>query len=809
MSKKNYISLVLISSAVIAFQIVLMQILSLVQWHHFAFMIISLALLGFGAAGTILFLYRDWLVQKFDAVLSVLMMLSGIFINLSIQLAQLDFFRFDTYLLFADDRHIIKLLLTYFLFFIPFFFAALAIGLTFVYYSKNIGKLYFTNLLGSGLGGFGALVLLSIFSPCTSPTIVSVLSLLSGLILINKSNKSFTVPLGVICVVLVIYNFISTPELKVSQYKTLSKTLNLPDAEVVIEKSSPYGFIQVVNSNFIRSAPGLSLNYPGEIPKTKAVFNNGNWIGAIISRTSNDSGIIFNFTTDALIYRLAKKGKVLILDSGTGENVTHALNQNVEMVTSVESNSALNSIILNELAKDTDSLYHADNVELIEISSRTFLQLSSDLYDIVKLPTVGAFGGTSGTQAIHEEFLFTTESFRLILERLEPEGFFTVTSWMDYPYRNPLRILTTISEALNKHGIGDLSGHIISIRSWNLITFLVKKSKITSGDIETVKQFCEQMNFDPVILPGATQSERTKYNQLQDDKFFTYIDTLLSKNSASFIPDYPFRISAPTDDKPFFSQFLSWKNLSGIKEYFGLRSIPFFELGYLIVILTLLQAAVLSFILIILPLFTRHSTDKLVRAGENRIWTLFYFSGLGIGYMFIEIVLIQKFVLYFGNPILSASAVISFMLISSGIGSYFSSSLESNSKSLLIILVCIIAILLAYTFILDPFLKITLTLPVIFKILFSFVIIGVPAFAMGFPFPLGIRKLDRIHQRQIPWAWGINNCLSVISTALATVIAVELGFTAVFLFAALAYSFPFTASLIEMIKLKSALKFFP
>lgn len=789
MSKQIHISLALVSFALIAFQIVLMQILSITQWHHFAFMIISLALLGFGAAGTLISLYKNWFVKHKNLLLPGSMLSAGFFIVVSVPLSQLEIFRFDTYLVFADTQHISKLVFTYILLFIPFFTGALAVGLIFVSYSKEIGKLYFSNLLGSGFGGLGALVLLWTFDPNILPLFISLFPLLGGITLINKSNKLLVIPLGIICIITFFYSFFIPRDLHISQYKSLSKTLDLPNAEIKIEKNSPYGFMQVVESDALRYAPGLSLNFRGEIPVRKAIFNNGNWVGPILSSATKDTSLVLDYTTGALAYNLTRVDDILILDAGTGEDVVHAINHNAGSVTAVEPNSALNSLLLKELAGDTDSTYYKNNIKLIELYPRTFLQADTNSYDIIKLPMLGAFGGTSGMQAIREEYLLTVESIELIFEKLKPKGFVSVTSWMDYPYRNPLRILSVILEALNKKGIAKPSEHIISIRSWNTISFFVKKNELDSLDINAARKFCDDMNFDPVILPGITDEERSKYNQLQDYDFFRYIDILLSGQSDKFISDYTFRLTPPTDNKPYFSQFLRWNNLIEIEKYFGSRSIPFFELGYLIVILTLIQIVVISFILIILPLF------KIGWKGENKLRTILYFTGLGIGYMFIEIVLIQKFILYFGSPILSASAVISFMLICSGIGSYFSSYIKSLPKNLLIVTGGIVIFLLLYAFILDPVLNKTIQLSIFTKALIAFVVIGIPAFIMGFPFPLGIKKLDETNKLQIPWAWGINGCFSVISTALATVVAVELGFTAVFLFAGLAYVLVFGVSL--------------
>lgn len=790
MNKRLYFSISLTSAAVIAFQITLMQILSITQWNHFAFMIISLALLGFGTAGTVLSILKKWFVENRSIIIPLTMIFTGIFILLSVPLSQTDFARFDTFLLFAEVSHIFKLVFTYIIFFFPFFFAGLAIGLIYVSYAESIGKLYFSDLLGAGIGGLGVIILFWFLYSVFFPIIISILPIAAGVIQIRKGKKLLPLIAVSLWAFIIIISLTHPSEIKSSQYKSISKTLNLPDAEIEIEKNSPFGFIQVVKSDLIRHAPGLSLTYTNEIPVRKAVFNNGNWFGPIISRDTNNSNFVLKYTIDELVYRLAANKNILILDSRTGTDIIHALTHNAGIIRAVESNIAINSLLHNELAEETDSIYYKNNVDVFEISSRTFLNTDTNFYDMILLPPVGSFGGSAGTQAIKEDFLFTVESFNLMFDRLKENGFIQVTCWMDYPFRNPLRILATIIEALELSGVNNIEEHIVSIRSWSSISFLIKKNELNYSDIETVRNFCNEMNFDPVVLPGISFDERTQYNQLQDEKFFLYIDNILFSGRKEFLKEYSFRIFPPTDNKPYFSQFLKWENISDLQYFFGTGAIPFFELGYLIVLLTFFQITLISIILVILPLF------KLGWRGANKLWTVLYFSGLGAGYMLIEIALIQKFVLYFGNPIYSAAAVISFMLICSGIGSYTSSFTKNKSRGIASSLIIVIILLLAYTIILNPLLQNTIQYSLLIKGLIALGLIGVPAFAMGFPFPIGISKLNANTQQQIPWAWGINACFSVISAVLAIVISVEFGFNAVFITAVISYGIALTSDII-------------
>jgi hypothetical protein len=395
---------------------------------------------------------------------------------------------------------------------------------------------------------------------------------------------------------------------------------------------------------------------------------------------------------------------------------------------------------------------------------------------------VGAFGGGAGLYAMREEYSLTKEAFLQMWNLLEDDGVISISAWMDYPSRNSLKITATIAETAEAAGLSTIQSHLAAIRSWGTISFLLKKSPLTSTDTSQIRQFCDRLFFDPVLLPGIIPEERSFYNGMNDTSFFSYTDELLSGNRKRFYKDYDFYLEPATDDKPYFSQYLRLKSLPHLTSIFGSQSVPFLELGWLISIITFLQLSILALLLIILPLF------KIGWKGRYRLSTFLYFSGLGIGYMFLEIVLIQRFILFFGNPVYAVAWVIGVMLIASGAGSYFSSGLGIKRTTMKKILLSITAILLAYSFMLPVFLQTITGLPVFVKLIISIMIIAIPAFLMGMPFPLGLRLISALEEKNIPWAWGINGCMSVISAALAALLAVEAGFTVVMLLSAIAYA---------------------
>jgi hypothetical protein len=330
--------------------------------------------------------------------------------------------------------------------------------------------------------------------------------------------------------------------------------------------------------------------------------------------------------------------------------------------------------------------YTHSSVKVENTSPRTYIISSREKYDLITLPIIDAFGGTSGMFSLQEQYLFTVESFSDMWDRLNDNGIITITTWIDYPFRNPLKIIATLSEMLWLQDINEPEQHIAAIKNWNTITISIKKSPLTQEEIESVRKFCNEMNIDPAILPAIHQEERERFNQLQDNSLYVLIDRILSSREEreKVYNEYPFNIRPATDNQPYYSQFLMWNSIPLLAELFGDQSVAFFEVGYLILYITFAQIVLLALLLIIVPLF------KLGFKGGNKVRTLFYFSGLGIGYMFIEIILIQRFTLYFGNVIYAASAVVCLMLVSSGIGSFVSQRIKIKSKYFIVILSVII-----------------------------------------------------------------------------------------------------------------------
>jgi len=769
------------SSGIIAYQLVLMHLISIMQWYHFAYMIISIAMLGFGASGTILALFKGFLIRNSSWIIPTLTTLTGLLMIVVFHLTRHPSLQFDLYLLFVDTSQFKTLAITFLLFFLPFFTGAMVIGIVFIQNASKIGKYYFSNLLGSGIGGGIAVLALSYLHPLTILPLISVIHILAGLMLLNRQYITGQLIATFASLGAAVIFFVSPGTIPVSQYKDISKVLNLPDARIVHAIPDVHGLIEVVESPVLRYAPALSLTYTGSIPVKKKVFLNGSFYGAI-PEFKTDEPNIHDFTTEALPFVMRHRTNVLVLNATTGNSIAHSIRNGASSVTGVVEVMGVKALMNNELLKSSGGLFHHENVNILFQDSRQYImQDNTRLYDAIILPRQENFGGSLGMHALDEDYIMTIEAFDRMWDMLSPDGVIVVTSWLDHPPRTILKIAATIGETLKANGIERPHDHIAAIRSWGTITFAIKKNPITPDESYAIRQFSQKKLFDPLLLPDITEYERVHFNMLESNDVIRHIDELTGNKPTSLLDNYQFYIHPASDDKPYFQRFLRLSNMPEKLFEEGLENIPFIELGYLIVWITLIQSAVLALILIILPLL------RLKGKSTRKTGTLLYFGSLGLGYMFVEIILIQRFILYFGHPVYSIAAVLSTMLIASGAGSLvsgrYSNALKVSGMSTIIVAL----ILVVYAFFLTPVLTGTIQLSLIFKLPIALILIAIPAFFMGMPFPSGIRLLHGSESNNIPWAWGINGCLSVMATSLATLIAVEKGFSLVLMLSSLLY----------------------
>jgi hypothetical protein len=391
-------------------------------------------------------------------------------------------------------------------------------------------------------------------------------------------------------------------------------------------------------------------------------------------------------------------------------------------------------------------------------------------------------------QALNENYLYTVEAIGAYLEHLEPGGLLTITRWLRVPPRDSLKLAATVIEALREQGVSRPETRIAMIRGWNTVTLLARNGPFTPVDISSLKAFAQPRSFDTAWYPSMPSAEANRYNQLDRPYLYEGITALLGDASEDFADRYKFHIVPATDDRPYFFHFFKWRVLPEILAMRKRGGASMVEWGYLVLLATLAQAVILGSVFILLPLtFSRQRWPATRGAGMGG-----YFFLLGLAFLFIEMAFIQKFILFLSHPLYSVAVVLAGFLVFAGLGSacsgwpvWRSKSFGHSTVTLAVIAISIIT--LSYIFLLPALFDRLIGLADVFKVVISLALIAPLAFCMGMPFPLGLRQLAGNMPDFIPWAWGINGFASVISAALATLLAIQFGFSFVLLAALVLY----------------------
>ncbi len=791
--RRLLLATLLISAAAIGYEILLMRVLSIVQWHHFAYMIISLALLGYGASGTFIAVLRSRLEAGFATAFAASALLFSIAMVVCFIVAQR--VPFNALEIVWDRGQFLNLTAVYLVFFVPFFFAACCIGLAFTCRGRETSRIYFFDLFGAGLGAVLVIALLFAVSPQTA-LVLLVLLPLTGSVLVTTMLTS-RLPLGIAQLAWLALLAFGVPQahldLRISEYKGLSQALQVIDSRVLAQSSSPLGYIAVVDSPTvpIRHAPGLSFNTQHIPPEQLAVFTDADGISAI-TRYDGDPGSVayLGDVTAALPFQLLEEPVVLILGAGTGSDVLMSLYHGASRVDAVELNPQMTELVATRYADFAGFIYEDPRVTIYTDEARGFAARSAGGYDLIQIGLLDSFGASgAGVQALNESYIYTVEALRKYLDDLETGGLLAITRWIKMPPRDSVKLIATAIEALRQSGVSEPGRRIAMIRSWNTSTLLVKNGAFTPAEIERIREFARSRSFDTAYLPGMSAAEANRFNRLGEAYVFDAAIALLGDGAGEFFERYKFHVEPATDNRPYFFHFFRWRTLPEVMALRKAGGAGLIEWGYLVLVATLAQAAVLGLVLILLPLsLVRHDWP----AGTGRNYG-FYFLLLGLAFLFVEMAFIQKFILFLSNPLYSVAVVLSGFLLFAGLGSAASERLAQRLpwpgvSPVTVAVVAIAALALLYVLMLPALFARFIGLGDPAKILLSLALIAPLAFFMGMPFPLGLKRLSATAPGFVPWAWGINGFASVVSAVLATLLAIEFGFNVVIVLALLLYS---------------------
>ncbi|MGR9116284.1 MAG: spermine/spermidine synthase domain-containing protein [Gammaproteobacteria bacterium] len=791
------ITIAIISAAALAYEVLLIRLFSIIQWHHFAYMIISLALLGYGVSGVFLAFNRHALQRKFTVAIMANMVLFSISVPACYALAQMIPFNPDE-ILWAPVQ-LVFLFILYLLLALPFFFAANVIGLSFYHHQTRVASIYASDLIGAGVGSVGIILLLFLFFPEKILTVLTGLGIVAIIIVSNfcfkelHNETKFWTSTGIVIVLAMTLAMTGWIKLDTSPYKAENQLLRIPGAKVIDQYSSPLGLIHVVKSAItpLRHAPGLSLNATTEPPEQLAVFTDADNMTAINRYDGNTETLSYlDQTTSGLPYHLQPLQNILVLGAGTGSDILLALYHDIPQIDAVELNPQVLDLVKEKYADFAGHIYQNSHVQLHTSEARGFVATSDEHYDSINISLMDAFGASAaGLYALSENYLYTEQAIQAYLQHLAPGGYLSITRWIKMPPRDTLKLMATAVNACKTLGLRNPEQRMVLIRSWQTSTLIVKNGPISTREIQNLKNFADARSFDLAYYPGMTDGEANRINILQQPYFFLAAKALLGADGEAFIDAYKFNIEPATDDRPYFFHFFKWKTLPEIVSLLGQGGISLLESGYLLLIAALLQALLASLLLIALPLGIGKDQLGIKSGTQGYGKVLIYFICLGLAFLFIEIAFIQKFILILHHPLYAVTTVLCTFLLTAGCGSLVSRRLSGNRAKKMIRWPIAGIALLSVIYILgfEALTAVLLESSGASRLLFSILLISPLGFCMGMPFPMALTSLGQTAPALIPWAWGINGCASVISAILATLIAMQFGFTVLILSALMLY----------------------
>ena len=391
--KPIYFGIFLISISSLLLQITLTRVFSISQYYHFAFMVVSIAFLGLGASGTFLAIKKSLLEKNLSKLLTVVAFLYAVSIPVSFLITQR--IPFDPYRVTWDTNQLLYIGLYYTLLSTPFFLSGLCIGLVMVKMVERVDRIYFFNLLGSGLG---ALLIVGLSLIYTGPAVIVSASLL-GLL----SSVSFSIGcskrIPAVLILTTIVAVFSMPyvggglDISISPYKALSRELNYPNATIIATEWNPTSRVDVISSKGIRYAPGLSTEYRGVLPSQLGVTIDGNSLNAITEFRGNLTEIRFiDYTPSSAPYKLKGKEKVLVINPRGGFDVLVAIYNNASAIDVAEVNPAFISLV-NKFRNFSGDIYNDDRVRVEIEEGRSFIRNSGDMYHLIVISLRQIMGG--------------------------------------------------------------------------------------------------------------------------------------------------------------------------------------------------------------------------------------------------------------------------------------------------------------------------------------------------------------------------------------------------------------------------------
>jgi predicted membrane-bound spermidine synthase len=771
----------MLSMSVLLFELALTRIFSIVLWYDYAFMAISIAFFGLGIGSLLTHILKNKV--KREQLPSKILQTTIIFaVSVPIFLVVIGY-------VIPPNIHFIYLF--YLTSSIPFFFAGISMSLIFFAMPREVSKLYFIDLVGAAaatlmldplMQRLGAeSVLLSAALLVIGPSLIAAIvistpsqkkNVLNMPVIENKIKLSGIIVLAASAILLATNTDANILAIKPGENKGLHYQLEKPsEFEHLSTQWNSFSRIDVTrqlhpqdsddddNNGRSRALSAIAIDADADTPVFK-------WNGS-----SADLVWLKKFM-DFLPFEISKDvNNTLVIGSGGGEDVLVALAGGSKKVTAVE----INPLIISrakQFGSSAGNLYERKEVELFIDDGRRFISSSDSKYDRIVIKLVDSWAAQlAGGYALSENYLYTVEAFRQYLRHLdEDNGMLVMVRWnFELP-----RLMPLVAESLRQEKKGgsseDIRNQILVVENRPGLYFesnnkqtiypvllIIKNNPFTDSEINLAKERIANNNARVIAMPGGYI--QPPYDTLLSDKNYYHSQQLQESDLRAI-----FKLKPPTDDSPF---------------YFAKEQVP----NQMILLLetVLGVSAVLALLLIY---YSRRNRARPIMSSTSSWFHMIFVIFIGLGFMFLEITFIQKFLLLLGTPIMALTVILFSILLSSGIGAYLSGRLfhKNPYKAVVVSIPLLVGIVLAYYGLLQGIIDSAIILQLPQRIMLTFALLSPAGLLMGFQFP-SITRMASTHSNQgehtdenITLLWGVNVIASVIATVLTAISSMVIGF---------------------------------
>jgi len=772
------VGLALVSLGMLTLQLSLTRVFSLLVWYHFAFLAIALALLGFTGGGIVVQTRPVLLSGDVPAKLSRVAYAAAVSAVVALFVsARLPFGSsvLESPAQFALFALLVAMLL------VPFVLAGVLVAATLSSYPRAIARLYFADLLGSGVGCAVTLFVLDRLGGGAGGVLFAATVFgLAGLAYARASSatrmaQGFVVVLGAALLLLLARDPLRDPF-----YLPNAKLYpRVPRELILARRCSSLACVDFFQNPLHWGMWGISQKYHGPLPEQIGVVIDAWAITSILK--ADAPGAVHHPALDALpgsvphhFNRLTgrREPEVLVIGAGGGLDVRTALHFGAKRVDAVDINPMIVGAVHDDWNDFSGGLYRRPDVHVSIAEGRHFMRRADRRWDLVQISGVDTYAASqAGAFALHENYLYTVEAMREALAHLTDDGTLSLTRWLYKPPRQTLRLAVVLDQAMREMGLPGASQRLVILAApvpdstMDFSIMLARRTPFTDKEVDALIKLGDAMGFYPVYTPGRPRNN-------------AFHDYFASTDKPAFIRAYPFRIDATTDDAPFFFEHNRFARLFESRDaIFGAAS------GPLVLLVTLAIVLLLAAAFAALPRLLRSPVAPM--AARTQV----YFVALGLAYIGVELWFVPRFVLYLGHPSHALSVVLFAMLTASGVGSALSSRVVKTARGVTFVALGIVAVLafewLALPHVFDATLKLSFPLRVVVALL----LVAPPAMLMGMPFPAALSFATARGESAsfVARAWVLNGVASVVASVGATLVAIGNGFGAVLALAACCY----------------------